>query len=197
MNYYIDFDHTLFDTPKLTQKMLEAIAYTSKLDILDECKSMFNRDNIYNIYKLVTYFSKKYNLNENLIQQAVDKEINKSRDLVFSDGIAFIHKLKAKEHKIYMLSYYEYELQYQIAKIVGAHLSDLFDGIFITKELKYNLDINYQNGIFIDDKPQDLIGLYSKSPLSVIRIRRKNHKYSDEDININIEEYENFNEINI
>ena len=25
MNYYIDFDHTLFDTPKLTKRMLQSI----------------------------------------------------------------------------------------------------------------------------------------------------------------------------
>ena len=197
MNYYIDFDHTLFDSQILTQRMLQAIVKTSKLDILDECKSMFNRENIYNIYELVKYFSKKYHLDEAKIQTAVNYEINNSQDLVFPDGINFIKNLKEKGHKVYLLSYYEYKLQYQIAKIVGSHLSDLLDGIFVTKDLKYNLDINYQNGIFIDDKPSDLIGLYSKNPQKVIRIRRKNHKYSDKDINIDIEEYENFNEINI
>ena len=197
MNYYIDFDHTLFDTPKLTERMLQAIVDFSGLDIMEECKSMFNREHIYNIYELAKYFADKYNLEESSLIYAVNDVIYNCRDLVFIDGLSFILKLKEKGHKVYMLSYYEHGLQYQIAKITGSHLSDLFDGIFVTKELKYNLDIDYTNGIFIDDKPDDLIGLYSKEPKNVIRLKRKNHKYSSKDIDINIEEYESFDEISL
>ena len=73
----------------------------------------------------------------------------------------------------------------------------MFDEIIITKDLKYTLDIDYSKGIFIDDKPQDLIGLYSKNPKKVIRLRRIGSKYSPKDIEINIEEYRNFDEIPI
>lgn len=197
MNYYIDFDHTLFDTPKLTQRMLQAIVDTSKMDIMDECNLMFNREHIYNIYELAEYFADKYNLDKFSLISAIDNEINHSMDLVFVDGLSFLYKLKEKRNKIYLLSYYEHGLQYQIAKIAGSHISDLFDGIYITKELKYNINIDYSNGIFIDDKPQDLIGLYSRHPKKVIRLRRKNHKYSDKSLDINIEEYETFDEISI
>ena len=195
MNYYIDFDHTLFNTPKITEKMLQAIVNVSKLDIMDECKSMFNRNSIYNIYDLAKYFANKYNLNENTLIYAINDAIYNCKDLVFPDGISFIQKLKEKGHKVYMLSYYEHGLQYQIAKITGSHISDLFDGIIVTGDLKFNLDLDYTNGIFIDDKPADLIGLYSKNPLKVIRLKRKNHKYSEKKLDINIEEYENFDEI--
>ena len=197
MNYYIDFDHTLFDSQKITKRMLQAIVDASKMDIMEECNSMFNREHIYNIYELAKYFADKYNLDKQTLLLAVENEINNCSDLVFNDAINFIQKLKSKGHKIYMLSYYEYELQYQVAKISGAHLADLFDGIFITKQLKYNLDIDYSKGIFIDDKPQDLIGLYSKNPIKVIRLKRKNHKYSDIKLDINIEEYETFDDVPI
>ena len=195
MNYYIDFDHTLFDTSVLTKRMLQAIVNTSKMDILEECKSMFNREHIYNIYELAKYFCNKYKLDENTMLSAVKNEISNCSDLVFIDSIDFIKRLKSKGHKIYMLSYYEYELQYQLDKIAGSKLSDLFDGIIITKEPKYNLNIDYSNGIFIDDKPADLIGLYSKNPIKLIRLRRKGQKYSDKNIEEYIEEYENFDEI--
>ena len=67
-----------------------------------------------------------------------------------------------------------------------------------TEELKYNLDIDYSNGIFIDDKPQDLIGLYSRHPKKVIRLRRKNNKYSIKNLeNVDIEEYCDFNQVPI
>ena len=197
MNYYIDFDHTLFDTQKLTERMLQTIVEFCGLDIMDECESMFNRDNIYNIYELGKYFANKYNLDECGIINAINSAIFNCSDLVFPDGISFILKLKEKGHKVYMLSYYEHGLQYQIAKITGSQLSDLFDGIYVTGDLKFNLDIDYTNGIFIDDKPADLVCLYSKNPKKVIRLKRNNHKYSSYPLEIDIEEYENFNEIPI
>ena len=83
MNYYIDFDHTLFDTPKLTERMLKSIVDFSKLDILEECKSMFNREHIYNIYELAKYFANKYNLNESSLISAINNEIYNCRNLVF------------------------------------------------------------------------------------------------------------------
>ena len=66
MNYYIDFDNTLYNTPLLKDAMLDAIsseiASEKKLDnteILKQCSLMFNRENIYDIYELAKYFSNK------------------------------------------------------------------------------------------------------------------------------------------
>lgn len=143
MNYYIDFDHTLFDTQKLIESQ--------------------NIDNCSNY--------------------------------LFHDNIPFLKKLKERGHKLYMLSYAGKDLQYQLSKIYNSKIVDYFDEIIITKDLKYNLNIDYTKGVFIDDNPRDLIGLYSKNPIKVIRLRRNNQKYSSEDLNINIAEYENFDEI--
>ena len=143
MNYYIDFDHTLFDT----QRLIES------------------------------------------------QKIENCSDYLFNDSVSFLKKLKSNGHKLYMLSYGGNDLQYQISKIYSCNIVNYFDGIFITKDLKFNIKIDYSNGIFIDDNPRDLIGLYSKNAKKVIRLRRKNQKYSSEDLNINIEEYENFDEI--
>ncbi|MCI9064117.1 MAG: HAD family hydrolase [Clostridia bacterium] len=195
MNYYIDFDQTLFDTPKLTERMLQALVDASEMDIMEECKKMFNRENIYNIYKLIKYFADKYNLSEEKLKIAVNSRIYNCSDLVYKDSIPFIQKLKEHGHKIYMLSYCGYELQFQYSKIAGSNLVDLFDAVIVTQDLKYKLDINYQNGIFIDDNPEDLVGLYSKNPKKVIRLRRKSNKYSEKEISLDIEEYENLGEI--
>ena len=64
MNYYIDFDHTIFDTNQLTKRMLSAIVSTSKMDLMEECTLMFNRQNIYNIYELTKFLSNKYKIIE-------------------------------------------------------------------------------------------------------------------------------------
>jgi len=83
MNYYIDFDHTLFDTPKLTERMLKKLVDSSGLEIMEECKKLFNREHIYNIYELVKYISDKYVLDSSTLISAINNEIYNCRDLVF------------------------------------------------------------------------------------------------------------------
>lgn len=205
MNYYIDFDHTLYNPKSLTYDMLSKIASQISKEknlnfenIFEECKSMFNRKNIYNIYKLCDYFAQKYSVNSALLKEEVNTAIQNGEKNVFEDSIPFLKNLKENNHKIYLLSYYEYGLEYQTAKILGSKLTNYFDGLFITGTLKYNLDIDYTNGIFIDDKPDDLLGLYSKNPIEVIRIRRKKEKYSDKELNnLHIKDYELLTDITV
>lgn len=203
MNYYIDFDNTLYNTPLLTHKMLSSIVTCIKeknnLDteeLYKECKSMFNREKIYNIYELCKYFSKKYNLDVSYVIQNINSVILNGYDLVFEDVIPFLKKLKENGHKLFMLTYCKDTIEYQTLKITGSKLSNYFDGLYITSIPKYNLDIDYTNGIFIDDNPDDLLSLYSKNSKEVIRLRRPENWYSTKDINNdNIKEYLNFNEI--
>lgn len=205
MNYYIDFDNTLYNTPALKERMLNSIVDSinkqnnfPKIELYNECKSLFNKDNIYNIYELAKYFSNKYNVDLSLVIKDLNSTILYSSDLVYEDSIPFLNKLKEKGHKIYMLSYSGDNSEYQSIKIAGSKLANLFDALFITAVPKYTLDIDYTNGVFIDDNPRDLLGLYSKNPKQVIRLRRQDNKYSIKDINnFSIKEYSNFNEINI
>lgn len=204
MNYYIDFDNTLYNTSLLTNKMLNSIAEYIKEknnlnfeELYQECKSMFNRNNIYNIYELAKYLSTKYNLQTSLLINNLNKIILDGSDFVFEDTIPFLKKLKENGHKIYLLTYCEDSLEYQSMKIAGSKLSDFFDALYITSIPKYNLDIDYTNGIFIDDNPDDLLGLYSKNPKQVIRLKRTKNKYSLKNLNTNIQTYFNFNEITI
>lgn len=205
MNYYIDFDHTLYNPKSLTDDMLSKIANQISKEknlnfekIFEECKLLFNRKNIYNIYELCEYFSQKYLVNSAVLKEKVNMAIQNGEKNVFEDSIPFLKNLKENNHKIYLLSYYEYGLEYQTAKILGSKLTNYFDGLFITGTLKYNLDIDYTNGIFIDDKPDDLLGLYSKNPIEVIRIRRKKEKYSDKELNnLHIKDYELLTDITV
>ena len=205
MNYYIDFDNTLYNTPLLTNKMLNSIVNSIKEktnlnseDLFQECKSMFNREHIYNIYELAKYFSDKYKLDSFTVINNLNNIILDGSDLVFEDTIPFLKKLKENGHRIYMLTYCKDSLEYQSIKVAGSKLADFFDALYITSEPKYNLDIDYTNGIFIDDNPEDLLGLYSKNAKQVIRLRRKENKYSIKDLdNADIKEYLSFNDINI
>ena len=203
MNYYIDFDNTLYNTSLLVEKMLDSIVESiyvqKKIDktfILDECKKLFAPQNIYDIYKLIHYFSKEYSLDESTILNEINTLILNRNDLVFDDSISFLEKLY-KNNNIFLLSYASGNLKYQTTKVLGSGLLDYFDGIYITSKPKYDLDIDYTNGIFIDDNPKDLEGLYSKNPKKLIRLRRNGNKYSKIELNIQIEEYKNLSEINL
>lgn len=203
MNYYIDFDNTLYNTPLLTNRMLNSIANSIKEktnlnfdDLYKECKSMFNKDNIYNIFDLAKYFSNKYNLECSSFINNLNNIILSASDLVYNDATPFLNKIKEKKHKLYLLTYCKDSLEYQSLKVAGSKLSDFFDTLYITSTPKYNLDINYTNGIFIDDNPDDLLGLYNNNPKQLIRLRRKENKYSIQNLeNSNIQEFSTLNDI--
>lgn len=200
MDIYFDFDHTLYNPITLTDEMLSAICVkivdcthekVKSEELILELKGMFNREHIYNIFELARYFGKKYDVDSDLLIDAVNKVLYNCSKNVFEDVIPFLKSVKEKGHKIFMLSYYEYGLEYQMAKITGSKLCDLFDVIIATGQKKYELTIDYKNSIFIDDNPRDLEGLASKNPYRLIRIRRKEGRYSEKPVNVeNIEECE-------
>lgn len=203
MNCYIDFDNTLYNTPLLTERLLNSIVNSikEKIDLnsenlYEECLKIFNQ-NISHV-ELAKYFSNKYNLDVSIIIDNLNNILLNGSDLVFDDVIPFFKKLKEKGYKLYLLTHCKNSLEYQSMKITGSKLSNIFDALYLTSIPKYMLDINYENGIFIDDNPTDLLGLYSNNAKQVIRLRRKENKYSVTDLdNKNIKEYLNLAEINI
>lgn len=200
MNYYIDFDNTLYNTNLLKEKMLNSIAEIAKnqqnIDILQECNLLFTNDHIYDIYKLADYICNKYNLNLQQVLKTLDNVILNGSDFTFNDSIPFLEKLHNLNHNIFLLTYSNNNLKYQTLKILGSGLINYFDALYITSTPKYELDIDYKNGIFIDDNPKDLLGLYSKSAKKVIRLKRAENKYSLQNLeNCNIDEYINFIEL--
>lgn len=205
MNYYLDFDNTLYETAKLTQLMLEAIA--SKIsnetgkqfnEILSETKENFNSTTD-NIFSYAEKMSKKYEINPQETVENVNKVLENGESIIFEDARRFLERLKEKGHKCFILTFLPKTNQkYQMKKILGSGIAEYFDGIIMTTEYKFLLDINYENGIFIDDDPRDLNGLFQTKAKKVIRIRKANNKRSKIDIdNPEIEEYESFDDIKI
>ena len=192
MNYYLDFDNTLYETSRLSNDMLKGLAYEiskktsiSENDIFDELKSMFNRENIYNIYKLAKYFAKKYNIEESVLIDKVEGIILDGKKYVYNDVISFLKELKEKNNIINVLTYVAKEdLSYQLTKIKGSGLSEYFDNIIISSSLKFNLDLKYEEGIFFDDNPRDLLGLASKNPKILVRVRRDENKHNKQALDI-------------
>ena len=203
MNYYIDFDNTLYETAKLTTCMLEAICKTvsenakksyEEIDIY--VKENFNSTND-NIFTFARETGIKFGVDPNIVENSVKAVVDNGHHIVFEDAERFLAKLKEKGHQVFVLTYIpKTNQEYQLKKLLGSGIMKYFDGIIITSKYKFLLDMDYTNGIFIDDDPRDLNGLYEKNPIKVIRIRKQNNKRSKIDIdNKNIEEFENFDDI--
>jgi hypothetical protein len=206
MNYYIDFDSTLYETARLSEDMLLALArkislflHRDESTIYDELKSMFNRENISYIYNLAKYFASKYGMDEKLLDEAVQAVIADGEKYVYLDSKDFLQKIKENGDTINILTYTVQEhMSYQLAKIEGSALSQYFDNVIICSTPKFDLDLKYEEGIFIDDNPRDLRGLYKKNPKRLIRIKRPENKYSKEEISdIDLEEYDALSKIKI
>ena len=205
MIFYIDFDNTLYETAKLTQQMLTNIANVVCLKTGAEFDSVFEyvKDNFDstndNIFTYGRKLAEKYEADSEDITDAINNAINNGKDNVFPDARMFLIKLKELGHKVYILTYLpKTNQEYQMQKIKGSGLASFFDGMIMTTEYKFNLDINYEKGIFIDDDPRDLKGLLGKNPIRVIRIRKPNNKRSKIEIDIpEIEEYDDFGKIDL
>ncbi len=187
MNYYIDFDSTLYDTSKLTNEMLTAIAWLihtknpsiDASEIFDEGKNLFNSQNFYNIFELCSFFADKYNLDEKELAKSVNHIVDDGSKFVFDDSIEFLKRLKTEGHSANLLTFaVKQNTDYQLQKIKGSGLGKYFDSIIITSTPKWLLSIDYKNGIFVDDNPQNIENLYVNNPINVIRVKRKDNKYS-------------------
>ena len=204
MNFFIDFDHTLYNTPLLTNDMLNALAAyicqttnKNQENIFQLLKDKFKRgtNNIYDIYKLIEYFGNEYKYDINTATEIVNKVISNGQSYLFEDSIPFLKSLKKDNHKIYILSYNENEVYFQAIKIAGSGLLPYVDGIFPTTSIKGDIPLDFSKCIFIDDKPKDLISIYNNHPFKIFRIRRKNDTYSEIETNLPIPEFTSLEEL--
>lgn len=201
MNYFIDFDCTLFDTDALTKAMLVCVAKNissqhSSIDFdsaLKEAESLFNPENIYNIFELCKHLSKKYNTSLSTLLKEIGDILDNCEKYVYDDSVQFLELLKSKNHNLTLLTFaHAGALDYQKQKVAGSGLTKYFDNIIVTIKPKWELDIDYTNGVFIDNNPTDVVNLYNTNPLGVIRVRRITDKYTLQNLpeDLHIPEYE-------
>lgn len=206
MNYYFDFDNTLYETAKLTEVMLNAIANSiSKKtgenleDLKKYAKENFN-STTGNIFSFAEEMAERFGAEKQKVLEDLNNAIYNGESIVFEDARKFVEKLYRNDNKLHILTYIpdKKNHDYQMKKIIGSGIAKYFDSIIITSEYKFNLSLDYKKGIFFDDDPRDLNGLYEKNPIKVIRIRKENNKRSKIDMeNKDIEEYVSFDDIKL
>lgn len=184
MNYYLDFDYTLFDTYAFREglyKILEKNGLDKTyLSITSEKKE--NDQKLLNIKELFTNLSKEKKIPLDNFLKPLEELYSKADKFVYDDTIEFLKYLKSKNHKLHILTWGDKEFQKE--KIQAAQLENYFDEIIYAEKLKYTLDIDYEKGIFIDDSIRDLSGLYNANANQVFRIKRENGVNSKKELNI-------------
>ena len=184
MNYYLDFDYTLFDTHKFREelyKILEKNGFDKTyLSLTPEMKTKGQK--LLNIKKLFKSLSEQKNIPLNNFLEPLEKLYARGKNFVYEDTIEFLKYLKSQNNKIYLLTWGDKDFQEE--KLKSSKLEPYFDKIIYAEELKYTLNIDYSNGIFIDDSIRDIEGLYNQKAKKVYRIKRKNGKNSEKELNI-------------
>lgn len=185
MNYYLDFDYTLFDTYSFREGLYEILKKNgldkTYLELTSESKT--GEQKLLNVKDVFKNLSETENIPlDNFLEPLEDLYARCDR-FVYDDTIEFLNYLESKNNKLYVLTWGEKEFQKE--KLKASKLYDYFDEIIFAEKLKYELDdVDYSNGIFIDDSVRDLEGLYNKNAKQVFRIKRKNGKNSDKELNI-------------
>ena len=171
----------------LKEKMLEAISkkcceidnHLTYEGVLFDCNSNFCREKIYNIYKLCEYIGKKYSINLETLKSEVNDVIKNGEQFVYDDSEEYLTSLHRSDAEIILLTYtLKDNLEYQKLKIEGSGLANFFDDIIYTTTNKYSINIDYKNAVFLDDHPDEVLGLRNKNAMQVIRVKRKEAKYS-------------------
>jgi len=189
---YIDFDGTLFDTDAFYKEFLSLCTKNGITEEeVKECeKKIFDDNNLFNLVKLSNYIIEKFSLDSSLLDKTKSLFSDK---FIYDDVIMPLRKLR-KSYELILLTFGDED---QKDKISATGLEKYFSEIIITQKDKSQLkNVDYKNGIFIDNNPKELIRFYNKGVKKVIRIRRSIDKYSKIDTNIKeILEYEDFSEL--
>lgn len=174
MKIYIDFDGTLFNTDKYTKDYMNIFSYYHiNSDLFDEVKTLLSHNSLFNINKIIDYLIKNYNIDKSLKEQ-VGKLLNNS--YIYPDVKESLNNLIDNGYELYLLTYGDKE--FQSNKIDSSNITNYFKDIIITNKNKSELNLDYNNSIFIDNSPYVIDLLNNCSTKKLIRIKRDDDRYS-------------------
>lgn len=169
MKIYIDFDRTIFDCDKFIEDFYNLLEKynISKNDFIKYQSQCMD----FNPYDILDLMSKDYDINKE-VYNAIDNFIKKSSDYIFSDTIPFLKYIKNKNYQVIILTKGNYD--FQMSKIINSHIDLYYDDVIVTNKHKGDLDIDYTNSIFIDDREEEIGSIKKRNPKRVIFIQRGN-----------------------
>ncbi len=167
MNYYIDFDNTIFDTVSFHNDLIKIILDNN---VSKEYIDGYYHKNGVNPIDLVNHLCNPVITNE------VEKLFKRASNYLYKDALEF---LSHKSFNNYILYTYG-DIDYQNKKIDNCGILEYFDEVIITDDIKTNIKLDYKNGIFIDDNTKVIKDLLDKGVNKIYRIKRENNVHSDE-----------------
>lgn len=200
---YIDFDSTLYNTDKLrnfTDLVIDALCKKTdakKTEVQDKVALFFKVQGTRRIFDLCLFLENEYGLENGCLRVVVENVLESGYEFMFNDSIPFLERLALKGHEINILTYTNKEFDYQMLKLMGSKVIKYVDNFIICSKHKGDLFLDFKNGIFIDDNPEELKSLFNTgvSPDRLIRMRRIGAGYSKIDMDIPVTEVLSFDEI--
>ena len=192
MKIYIDFDRTLFNTDSFLKD------FNNILEENDVDKWIFLKykqelsEKGFNPFDILKKVEKESPFNKDVYNQ-IDKFLKNSSNYVYNDALSFLEN--NKDYYITLLT--KGDENFQLLKINNTDIAKYFNDIIVTLKDKGDLNINYQEGIFIDDNPNELASIMKRNPKRAIRIKRESAEYSDINITGNLEVVGSLDEIRI
>ena len=170
MNYYIDFDNTIFDTVSFHNDLINILL---KNNITREYIDNYYKENGINPLDLIN------SINNDKINKQVDKLFKKASKYLYKDAIKFLSKKSFNNYILYSYG----NIDYQNKKIDNCDIKKYFDEILVTDINKTDLDLDYKNGIFFDDNVDVIKELLDKEVYKIYRVKRKNNIHSEVKLN--------------
>ena len=184
MKIYVDFDRTIFDCNKFIEDFFELLQnYSISRDDFTKYQNQFKD---INPYIILDAMSKEKDINKH-VYGAIDQLIERSSDYLFCDTMPFLKYLKSRGYHVSILTRGDYD--FQRSKIINSHIDSYYDDIIVTSNHKGELDLDYTNGIFIDDREEEIESIKLKNPKRIIAIKRSGDKIK------NIETITSLNEL--
>ena len=172
---YIDFDNTLFNTIKFNENCKKIIDKYINKEEQDKIFKSFTK--IYDFREVLNILAINYNIDKELLIKDYNEVLKDN--YLYDDVIEFLEYYKEK-YELILLTWGNNE--YQLDKINCSKISKYFKELLITQKLKYELDIDYKNSIFIDDNPRDLRGLMNNDSFKIIRLSRGKYMNYDKEL---------------
>ncbi len=183
MKYYIDFDNTIFDTVSFYNDLIDLLKQNG---VTEDYINNYYKENGMNPIALVR------SIKNRSLQREYRKHFDNTKKYIYPDAIEFLKNKKDNQFILYTQGY----LENQYKKIIHSGIVKDLDGIIVCKSPKTEIDIDYQNGIFIDDNTKIIKELLDKGAKKIYRMKRSNNRHSKEILDDNrIVEIYNMNEI--
>ena len=194
MKIYLDFDRTIFDNDLFLEDLYHLQEeYYLPNDLYTKCYKKI-KDKGFNPYHIFQMMEKEIKIDQEFYQKVEELMKNTSK-YIYQDVLPFLEKVKKRGYKLILFT--KGEEHFQLKKIENAHLLDSFDAILNTLKLKGELDLDYEESIFIDDNPNDLLSILKRNPKRLIRVKRENTKYYNQEMKEEIETVSSFEEIKL